>query len=110
LSKLLIAGVNEITEDEWEQIKDHPALPEMFNSDPEKLEWVEGRGPEDTVHETPESGNILSSMTEKQAIKVIRGTLSKDLLDKWYLSESRSTVKAEIEKQFDKLKMPEEKK
>jgi hypothetical protein len=112
-SKKILMGINEVTKEEWDQIKDHPHVPALF-ADTDKsdaiMEWVDGRGPEDNEHKTPDSGNILSTMPEKQAIKVVKNTLNKELLEKWHKTESRDAVVKVLEAQFEKLKMPEEKK
>lgn len=111
--KMLLMGINEVTKEEWDQIKNHPRLDDLFNpknGENELLEWIDGRGPEDNEHKTPESGNILSTMPEKQAVKVIKNTLNKELLEKWHKTESRDSVVKALEIQFEKLKMPEDKK
>jgi len=101
-----IPGVNEITEEQWEAIKSHPLLPQLFKDD--YFEWVDGVSPDDKVADkAPEE--VLEPLPERKAVKVVKNTLKKPLLDSWKENEKRPEVVEAIDNQLNKLKLPEKK-
>lgn len=102
----LIPGVNEITEEQWEAIKNHPLLPALFKND--SFEWVDGMSPEDKV-EAKKPEEVLTGLKDGKAVKVVKETLKKPLLESWKENEKRPEVIQAIDGQINKLKLPEKK-
>lgn len=112
----LLPGINEISEELWhgkkgdeafKGLKNHPQMKQMIED--ERAEWESNRGPEDDVAE--DNGFVLEGMKEKEAIKVVKQTLSRDLLLKWLQQEQREKVFEALNEQLKKLAPlpPEEK-
>lgn len=116
-----IPGLNYLTQEQWDAIKDHPLLPARFEL--EHLVWVEGRSPEDYEEDlevelessddeqsSGEDGHkkvavsaLVSTKKVKQAKELVRNTFDLELLEAWKEDETRSTVLQEIDEQIQKI-------
>lgn len=102
----LLMGINEITKDQWEKIKGHPATKESFESG--NLKWVVGSSPDQAPKgKEPSQEYPLKKMTPKEASSVIKGTVSIPVLDGWLRLETRKEVTAAILAQLEKIKVAE---
>lgn len=83
-------GPNEVEENEWDKVKDHPLV---------KI-WVEKKDIE------IKEGSIkdVTKLHADEAIEVIEYTFDSKKLEEWKEKEDRKTVIAAIEKQLKELK------
>lgn len=105
-------GVNEITQDQWDSIKDHPLLPLRFqNGD---LKWVALRGPDDmpkadrpaareAVKGQEVADNPLEGLSVKAAVKLVEKTVDAPTLNKWAESDLPKAVSKAVKDQLKKI-------
>lgn len=114
-------GINKITQEQWDEIKDHPLLPFRFEED--HLEWLKGKGPDDCVDEeegvesegeeieekelSEMANDVLSEYKPKEAKDLVKNTFDVDLLKSWKETEERGAVLKVIDQQIEKLEEPE---
>lgn len=98
--KMFKPGINEVTEKELQFLKKHPSFDALFDLDPPHFEWVRGKGPEDFKGT---EANILGGLTDKEALKIVKNTLDKDILLKWLEQEKKDTILKAVKVQLDKL-------
>lgn len=96
---VLMPGVNEVDPEDWKEALKMATTGHMLKEG--ILELVGG---EDAKIEG------LSDVKENEALKIVRETLTKDLLEEWLHDEKRPRVKSEIERQLKKLQLPPVKK
>ena len=87
-------GVNSITKDEWDKIKDHPHVKHLLEA--EKMQVLSDR--EVAGVEEGESAPLhsLKEFEQKDALKVIDQTFDVDLLKSWEMDEKRKPVRIAI--------------
>lgn len=113
-----IPGLNYLTEDQWNEIKDHPLLPNRFKEG--HLVWVKTKGPNDFVEpnkkvpsgevadtsvssELDLAKDILADFTIKEAQKMVANTFDVLLLEVWKDKEDRKGVLSAINDQIEKI-------
>lgn len=93
--KSLIPGGNNIERGEWERCARNPAVASWI-----KLGWLEIGG--DTSHpEGPLAPLNLNDVGEQTAISMIEGEDSREVLGRWASFESRTAVKAAIQRKIE---------
>lgn len=102
----LVPGNNEIADDLWTDLKKHPQIIKKLEN--EDLEIVTEKDRDDK--ETEKDGGAASLPGKAgDAVKVVKKTFSKELLDKWLESENRPSVVKALNDQFKVLELsPEE--
>lgn len=83
-----IPGVNQISESDWDKIKNNPAVQNALD------------------HETLVEVKALSTMSEIRSKKTVEATYSEAALNGLAEGEKRKSVKAAIEAQRKKIKAP----
>jgi len=101
--KIFSPANNEITQSEYEIIKDTPAFKHLLDAG--RLKWVKG-SPEDKDAKSVE----ISTMEVNSAKPIIEQTFDVDTLEKWKGREKRPQVIKMLETQIEKLTKVEEKK
>ena len=99
---LIHPGNNDISEKEWASISKDP----MVKRNLETGIFVIGAGAPSKKSAPPEkeTGNTLSTLKEKEAIKVIEETFDIETLKKWGDAEKRKKVKSAIDAQLKEIK------
>ena len=120
--KRFFPGINELTLEQWDAIKDHPLLPARFAAG--DLQWIDGKCPDNLKKEksakvesnveskTPEKveeKSALADLNVKDAKKLIEEALDVTLLEKWKTLEKRKAIAQIIDKQIQKILEPEKK-
>ena len=95
---LLIPGVNELSQEKWEMIKNHPTVKEMIED--QKIEVIsEDEKPVDKV---------FTKMGKKEAIATVNNTIDVAILEKWAENEKRADVLKAIRARIELLIAPPE--
>lgn len=109
--KFLRPGWNEFPREVWEQNKEHPQILKMLAEG--KIELmsevvVVKSGSKKTSLMIGESEDplVLKQLEVPKAVKIIKGTFNREMLQRWQDDEIRSTVKKAITEQLDPLLNP----
>jgi len=111
--KIFKPGINLISESELHFLREHPEFERLFDETddarfgriiPPSLEWVPGRGPDDFKGEFKAGETILTGLKDRDALKIVRKTLDKDILLAWKEMETREEISKAIDGQLEKLK------
>lgn len=91
---VLKPGVNEVSREQWAQVKDHPAMRRRIN---QGLIEVLSEGDES------EHASELAKLRPNEARRLVAETIDVDVLEKWREVEDRETVLEALEKQVGKV-------
>lgn len=90
----LMPGMNEVDSKKWDKVKDLPLVQARIDS--EQLIIKELKDGET---------HILSSLDAKGAIKIVKETFKKELLDDWLTKEKRQNVIKAINEQIKEISL-----
>ncbi len=98
----IMPGANKITRDDWKFIKSNSMHKAPFVSG--SLEWV-GASPDDVevAKESTLPKYVLEKEKPRAAIKIIKDTISQEILSEWLELEKRDEVKKQIAEQLKKI-------
>lgn len=104
-------GVNNVSDVDWNEISKHPHAKTMLDGkileilkSPRATKDNAGED-EQAVESVPLSTDSIVNVPSRQVKSIIDSTLKMDLLERWHDEETRATVKAQIKKQMEKLKI-----
>lgn len=101
-------GWNEFPSHIWEQNKDHPGIKRMIDEGKieimsEKIQVKEGKKLVTKIIGQTDEEVSLKHFTETRAIAIVKGTLNRDILERWLDEETRHKVKRALKKQVEPL-------
>lgn len=101
-------GWNEFPKVIWDQNKDHPGIQKMIRE--KKIELLaepvvikEGKKRITKIIGQDDEEVSLKHFAEVRAIEIVKGTLNRDILQRWMDEESRHKVKRALSKQIEPL-------
>lgn len=103
----LMPGVNEVSQETWDKVKDHPHLKRLLAAGHVAVPKPVGGEGATTVKS--DGGEVrpadgLAGFSNKEAMRLIGETVDQALLSKWLETETRRNVREAIDKQIEKLK------
>ena len=106
--KWLRPGWNEFPSDLWAKTKDHPGIKKMLAEKTiellsEKVVITEGRKKITKIIGQDDEEVSLKFFNEVKAIEILKGTLNRDILQRWMDEETRHKVKRALKKQIEPL-------
>lgn len=106
--KWLRPGWNEFPSDLWNKTKDHPGIKKMLAE--KKIELLnetvvvtEGKKKVKKVIGQDDEEVSLRFLSELKSIEIVKGTLNRDILQRWLDEETRHKVKRALSKQIEPL-------
>lgn len=93
-----LPGVNEVDPKKWAEVEKHPLVKVRLEEGILQVLSEGGKGKPADVS--------LASFKEKEAVKLVKETVSKPLLEKWLADEKRGSVKDAIKAQLDEIAPP----
>ena len=93
-----LPGVNDVDPKKWAEVEKHPLVKIRLEENILQVLSEGGKG------KAADPG--LSSFKDKDAVKLVKETVSKPLLEKWLAEEKRSAVKSAIQEQLDEIAPP----
>jgi hypothetical protein len=100
----LAVGINEITGGNWDRVKDNPGVKDLFDNG--WIKWV--RGPEEAKKVEKLGPYPLKGISAKEAIGIVKKTMSIPTLEGWLRIESRREITSAITAQIEEIKKTEE--
>lgn len=100
-TKRFISGINKITQSEWDEIKNHPMIEDIFGDG--LLEWIKGSP------DNKESGNKSTVITDfklSEAKNLVKNTVDIKLLQEFKKAESRNEILELIDSQISLVTPP----
>lgn len=106
--KWLRPGWNEFPKAVWDQNKDHPGIKHMLETGKieimnEKIEVKSGKKTITKIVGQTDEEISLKLFSEVKAIQIAKGTLNRDILERWLDEETRHKVKKALKKQIEPL-------
>jgi hypothetical protein len=90
----LLPGVNEVNEVEWAKAEKIPLVQHYV---------------EEGIFKVRKSSSELTALPPREAIELVRSTVDRGLLEKWFDIEKRKPVLEAIAAQLDTIKVPPQK-
>lgn len=98
--KRFISGINIITQEEWDSIKNHPMINSLFEE--EILKWVKG-SPDNK--ESENKSTVITDFKPAEAKRIVKNTVDLNVLKEFKKAESRNEILELIDSQIS-LVMP----
>lgn len=93
-----LPGVNEVDPKKWAEVEKHPLVKVRLEEGILQVLSEGGKGKSAEVS--------LASFKDKEAVKLVKETVSKPLLEKWLAEEKRSAVKQALQEQLEEIAPP----
>lgn len=93
-----LPGVNEVDAKKWAEVEKHPLVKVRLEEGILQVLSEGGKGKAADIS--------LANFKEKEAVKLVKETVSKPLLEKWLDDEKRSAVKQALQEQLDEIAPP----
>jgi hypothetical protein len=101
-------GWNEFPRQVWEQNKNHPGIQKMLEE--KKIELMNdvvqvkvGKKTVEKIIGQDDEEITLKYFSDSRAVEIVKGTLNRDILQRWMDEETRHKVKRAITKQIEPL-------
>jgi len=98
-------GVNSVSKQDWEKIKDHPHVKFKLENDDLKIisDKESGDEQESAAAGVPAAMHSLMEFSPKDALRIVDSTFDVDLLKSWEQDEKRKVVRVAIVAQVKKI-------